>query len=82
MIMILYMEKMKTMPNLKLTKTIEFSIQELEEILTSHLEQEYNIVGETSFNFKVINKPYPCGAYHDLCDRHEFDGVKIVVTTT
>lgn len=73
---------MKTMPNLKLTKTIEFSIEELEEILTSHLEQEYNIVGDTSFNFKIARKQIPSQYPSDSYDRYEFDGVKIVVTTT
>ena len=57
---------------------IELSIEDLERIIYESLRKGYGD-GEYSFDFKVVNKPYPCGLY-DSCDRHEFNGVKIVVT--
>lgn len=76
--MILCMENMK-MPNIKKTVEITFSTEDLEQILIDYLDKNYNMVGESDFTFKVVNRPYPCGAYNDLCDRHEFDCVKVVM---
>jgi len=58
---------------------IDLSVEDIKEILYAKLRKTYG-EAEYSFNFKVVNKPYPCGMY-DSCDRHEFDGVKIVATT-
>lgn len=57
---------------------IQLSIEDIEKIVYEKLKQTYG-EGEYSFDFKVINKPYPCGMY-DSCDKHEFDSLKIVIT--
>jgi len=60
-------------------KEITLSVQDVQDILFDHLTSEHKLSGDFNFTFNVVNKPYPCGT-HDVCDRHEFDGVKIVVT--
>jgi len=60
-------------------KEITLSVKDVQNILFDHLTKEHSLNGDFNFDFVVINKPYPCGI-HDACDRHEFDGVKIVVT--
>ena len=60
-------------------KEIALSVLDVQDILFDHLTKEHKLSGDFNFDFVVINKPYPCGMY-DSCDRHEFDGVKIVVT--
>ena len=65
------------MPILKTKTEIEFSVEEIEQILSDYLIREFKINGEQKFTFKVINRPYPCGAYDDLCDNYQFYGVKI-----
>ena len=58
---------------------IDLSIDNLRDIIISHLKKE-GVDGKAwDFDFRVVNKPYSCGM-HDSYDRHEFDGVKIVVT--
>ena len=64
---------------IKSKKEIVLSIKDVQDILFDHLTKEHKLSGDFNFNFNVVNKPYPCGI-HDVCDRHEFDGVKIVVT--
>lgn len=59
---------------------IDLSVEDIKQILYDSLRKTYG-EGEYSFDFKVVNKPYPCGMY-DSCDRHEFDSLKIVVVTT
>lgn len=59
---------------------IDLSVEDIKEILYAKLRTIYG-EGEYSFDFKVVNKPYPCGMY-DSCDRHELDSLKIVVVTT
>ncbi len=66
---------------MQIKREIEFSTEELEQILIEYLDKEYRLSGDIDFTFKVVNKPYPCGVY-DSCDRHEFDGVKIVIKTS
>lgn len=70
------------MPNLTNKKEIEFTVEELEQILVEHLDSQYNIVGDTSFNFKLARKQIPSQYPSDSYDRLVFDGVKIIVETT
>jgi hypothetical protein len=72
----------KIMANIRLTKEIEFTVEELENILVKYLEKEYNIVGESRFLFKIARKQIASQYPSDSYDRHEFDGVKIIVTTS
>jgi hypothetical protein len=65
-------------------KEIKLTVEDLENLVAGTLMQEMgiNIPNEVNcfkikFDWKVVNKPYPCGI-HDVCDRHEFDGVKVV----
>jgi hypothetical protein len=60
-------------------KDITLSVKDVQDILFDHFTKEHRLNGDFNFDFVVINKPYPCGI-HDVCDRHEFNGVKIVVT--
>jgi len=60
-------------------KEITLSVKDVQDILFDHLTKEHSLNGDFNFDFVVVNKPYSCGMY-DSCDRHEFDGVKIVVT--
>ena len=66
---------------MQIKREIEFSVEEIEQILTEYIDKEYRLNGDTKFMFKVANKiipgPYPSDGY----DNHVFDGVKIVVTT-
>ena len=59
---------------------IDLSVEDIKQMLYDNLKKTYGD-GEYSFDFKVVNKPYPCGMY-DSCDRHEFDSLRIVVVTT
>ena len=58
---------------------IELTVQDAEWIIKNNLSERYG-EGEYELDFKVVNKPYPCGAYFDSCDNHVFDGVKVVIT--
>lgn len=59
---------------------IELTVQDAEKIIYENLREKYGD-GEYAINFRVINKPYRSGVYiQDTIDRHEFDGVKVVIT--
>ena len=59
---------------------IELTVQDAEKIIYENLRKKYGD-GEYAINFRVINKPYSSGVYMgDTCDKHEFDGVKVVIT--
>ena len=64
---------------IKNKKEIVLSVEDVQNILFDHLTKQYKLDGDFNFTFNVVNKPYPCGM-NEACDRHEFDGVKIVVT--
>jgi hypothetical protein len=62
-------------------KEIEFSVEEIEQILIEYLDKEYRLNGNTHFIFKIANKMIPGPDPHDGYDHHVFDGVKVVVQT-
>lgn len=59
---------------------IELTVEDVEKIIYESLRKGYGD-GDYSINFRVINKPYKSGVYiQDTIDRHEFDGVKVIIT--
>lgn len=61
-------------------KEILLSVEDVTDILFDHLTKQYKLDGDFSFNFVVARKQMPSQYPSDSYDRHEFDGVKIVVT--
>ena len=61
-------------------KEIVLSVEDVKTILFNHLTRQYNLDGDFDFNFVVARKSFPSQYPSDSNDRHEFDGVKIVVT--
>jgi hypothetical protein len=61
-------------------KEITLSVKDVQNILFDHLTKQYRLDGDFSFNFVVTRKQIPSQYPGDGYDRHEFDGVKIVVT--
>ncbi len=61
-------------------KEIALSVQEVQDILFDHLTKEHKLSGDFDFNFVVARKSFPSQYPSDSNYRHEFDGVKIVVT--
>jgi len=61
-------------------KEIILSVQDVQDILFDHLTSEHKLSGDFNFNFVVARKQIPSQYPSDSYDRHEFDGVKIVVT--
>lgn len=57
---------------------IQLTVEDVQNIIYEHFRKGYGD-GDYSFNFKVVNRPYASGIY-DTCDRHEFDGIKMVIT--
>jgi hypothetical protein len=65
---------------IKNKKEIVLSIEDVQNILFDHLTKQYKLDGDFNFNFVVTRKQTPSQYPSDSYDRHEFDGVKIVVT--
>lgn len=65
----------------KIITEIDLSIDNLRDIIVSHLNKE-GISGKAwDFNFRVVNKPINSSIYpSDSIDRYEFDGVKVIVS--
>lgn len=61
-------------------KEIVLSVQDVQNILFDHLTKQYKLDGNFDFNFVVARKSFPSQYPSDSNYRHEFDGVKIVVT--
>jgi hypothetical protein len=61
-------------------KEIVLSVEDVQTILFDHLTKQYKLDGDFNFNFVVARKQIPSQYPSDSYDRHEFDGVKIVVT--
>jgi hypothetical protein len=61
-------------------KEIVLSVEDVQNILFDHLTRQYRLDGNFDFNFMVARKSFPSQYPSDSYDRHEFDGVKIVVT--
>ena len=61
-------------------KEIALNVQEVQDILFDHLTKEHKLSGDFDFNFVVARKSFPSQYPSDSNYRHEFDGVKIVVT--
>ena len=61
-------------------KEITLSVKDVQDILFDHLTKEHSLNGDFNFNFVVTRKQMPSQYPSDSYDRHEFDGVKIVVT--
>jgi hypothetical protein len=65
---------------IKNKKEIVLSVEDVQAILFDHLTKQYKLAGDFNFNFVVTRKQIPSQYPSDSYDRHEFDGVKIVVT--
>ena len=61
-------------------KEIVLSVEDIQNILFDYLTRQYNLDGDFDFNFVVARKSFPSQYPSDSNYRHEFDGVKIVVT--
>ena len=61
-------------------KEIVLSVEDVQTILFDHLTRQYGLDGDFDFNFIVARKSFPSQYPSDSNYRHEFDGVKIVVT--
>lgn len=61
-------------------KEIVLSVEDVQSILFDYLTKEHKLSGDFNFNFVVARKSVPSQYPSDSYDRHEFDGVKIVVT--
>ena len=61
-------------------KEIALSVQDVQDILFDHLTKEHKLSGDFNFDFVVARKSFPSQYPSDSNYRHEFDGVKIVVT--
>ena len=61
-------------------KEILLSVEDVQNILFDHLTRQYKLDGDFDFNFVVARKSFPSQYPSDSNYRHEFDGVKIVVT--
>jgi hypothetical protein len=61
-------------------KEITLSVEDVQTILFDHLTRQYRLDGNFDFNFMVARKSFPSQYPSDSNYRHEFDGVKIVVT--
>lgn len=61
-------------------KEISLSVQDVQNILFDHLTKEHELSGDFNFDFVVARKSFPSQYPSDSNYRHEFDGVKIVVT--
>lgn len=61
-------------------KEIVLSVEDVQTILFDHSTRQYKLDGDFNFNFVVTRKQIPSIYPSDSYDRHEFDGVKIVVT--
>lgn len=61
-------------------KEIALSVEDVQNILFDHLTKQYKLDGDFDFNFVVARKSFPSQYPSDSNYRHEFDGVKIVVT--
>ena len=61
-------------------KEIILSVEDVQNILFDHLTKQYKLDGNFDFNFVVARKSFPSQYPSDSNYRHEFDGVKIVVT--
>ena len=61
-------------------KEITLSVKDVQDIIFDHLTRQYRLDGNFDFNFIVARKQIPSQYPSDSYDRHEFDGVKIVVT--
>jgi hypothetical protein len=61
-------------------KEIVLSVEDVQNILFDHLTRQYKLDGDFHFNFVVARKSFPSQYPSDSNYRHEFDGVKIVVT--
>lgn len=60
---------------------IDLSIDNLRDIIVSHLKKEGMDGKAWDFDFRVVNKPIRSSQYYsDSIDRHEFDGVKVMVS--
>jgi hypothetical protein len=65
---------------IKNKKEIALSVQDVQNILFDHLTKQYKLDGNFDFNFVVARKSFPSQYPSDSNYRHEFDGVKIMVT--
>ena len=69
---------------MKTTKTtkLELCLDDLEDIIDEYLllKMDFSNGYDTSFRWKVVNKPRACSDIHDSVDNHVFDGVEITVT--
>ena len=61
-------------------KEIVLSVEDVQDILFDHLTKEHKLSGDFNFDFVVARKSFPSQYPSDSNYRHEFDGVKIVVT--
>ena len=61
-------------------KEIVLTVEDIQNILFDHLTRQYKLNGDFDFNFIVARKSFPSQYPSDSNYRHEFDGVKIVVT--
>ena len=61
-------------------KEIVLSVEDIQNILFDYLTRQYKLDGDFDFNFVVARKSFPSQYPSDSNYRHEFDGVKIVVT--
>ncbi len=61
-------------------KEIVLSVEDVQTILFDHLTSQHKLSGDFKFDFIIARKQIPSQYPSDSYDRHEFDGVKIVVT--
>ena len=61
-------------------KEIVLSVEDIQNILFDYLTRQYRLDGDFDFNFVIAKKSFPSQYPSDSNYRHEFDGVKIVVT--
>lgn len=67
--------------DIKFTKEVSLSEDDIKDIIIKYLHQHYNLSGIFDINFLIVNKPIPSTIYfHDTIDQWVFNGAKIRVS--